>query len=469
MKLVLSVFSNLGVEISNITLKQEPTTLGRNTDNTVVLEDPDLYISGRHAVIDYQAPDYFITDVSTNGVFINELPSPIGKGKCTKLNDGDQLHIGKYLLVVKIVAEQQSSDLTTGPITGESFENDPFVQLHKDREKERIKKNKLMPEQGKVLETFDSSNLDRSESALNEELKENSSEINQPPAYKEAVQPLKDESKDHKPSKLNTFFEEDFKESQESSGASAQEFSSEREESIDLPDDLDSPNEYADNLANRFENLVSKGEPYSASDQELKIIENFVCGAGLENTKINELLTPESFYIIGKILRTSIQGTIDVLVGRNKIKNEMHLDVTTFRSGANNPIKFSVSAEGAINKLLSTKEEGYLSAEEAIEEAYDDILAHQFSVIAGMQTALLGVLTRFDPDKLERRLQEHNPISARIPVHKQAKLWSLFEQLYDDIEREATDNFYRLFGEVFAESYEQQIINLKKSKKVSPF
>ena len=86
-----------------------------------------------------------------------------------------------------------------------------------------------------------------------------------------------------------------------------------------------------------------------------------------------------------------------------------------------------------------------------------------------MQTALLGVLKRFDPDKLEQRLQENNPISAHIPIHKQAMLWSLFEKMYVEIEREASDNFYRLFGEAFAESYEQQINNLKNSKKENPF
>jgi len=164
------------------------------------------------------------------------------------------------------------------------------------------------------------------------------------------------------------------------------------------------------------------------------------------------------------MLRESIQGAQDVLIGRAKIKNEMHLDVTIIRAKENNPIKFSVNAQEALTKLLLSQDKGYLQPEAAIKEAFDDIKAHQYAVIAGMRTALLAVLKRFDPKKLEQRLQEDNPFAAHIPIHKQMKLWDSFERLYKDIEQEAEDNFYHLFGEAFADTYEQQLRNVKKSK-----
>ena len=206
-----------------------------------------------------------------------------------------------------------------------------------------------------------------------------------------------------------------------------------------------------------------------ASDSTSVWKDHFLHGLGLEDTELDEVLTPESFYMIGKMLKTSVQGAMDVLIGRAKIKNEMHLDVTMIRPKENNPIKLSVSAEEAIKKMLDPQENGYLPAEEAVEEAFDDIRAHQFAVISGMQTALLDVLKRFDPQKLERRFQKQSPIAANIPIHKQAKLWRAFEALYEDIEHEATDNFYHLFGQAFAESYEQQMVQLKKAKKDTPF
>ncbi len=160
---------------------------------------------------------------------------------------------------------------------------------------------------------------------------------------------------------------------------------------------------------------------------------------------------------------------MDVLNGRAKIKNEMHLDATMFRSGENNPIKFSVNAEEALRKLLSPQTSGYLPAEKAISEVFDDIQAHQYSVIAGMETALLDVLKKFDPDKLEFQLREKSPISASIPIQKQVKLWRSFKILYNETQCEAEDNFHLLFGQTFAETYEQQINELKKTKKENPF
>jgi type VI secretion system FHA domain protein len=162
------------------------------------------------------------------------------------------------------------------------------------------------------------------------------------------------------------------------------------------------------------------------------------------------------------MLRTSLQGTMDVLLARTKIKSEMRLDVTTIRSVKNNPVKFSYNVDEAVSRLLGKeKSEGYMEPIRAIEEAFEDIRAHQIAVLAGMQTALKSILKRFDPETLEKRLQKLSPISASIPIHKQAKLWDQFQQLYEDIEREAQDDFNRLFGDAFSSAYEEQIQKLK--------
>jgi type VI secretion system protein len=46
-------------------------SIGRAPDNDWVLPDPDRYISGHHAAIDYRAGAYYLRDNSTNGVFVN--------------------------------------------------------------------------------------------------------------------------------------------------------------------------------------------------------------------------------------------------------------------------------------------------------------------------------------------------------------------------------------------------------------
>jgi type VI secretion system protein len=485
---MLKVISNEGDIINSITLEKESVTIGRNSNNTLVLSDPKKFISGQHATIDYQPPDYFITDNSTNGVVINNATQPVGKGSSTKLNDEDQLRIGEYIVAVTIVKEQQSIDIPDKPITNEAFDfaDDPFAELDND------------PVQGMIDENQWESTFDGKEKALGSEslnspeesdffdfdLKDDDyiSKVEQPSAFKEAFQPFMAEKKQQSDVLRDDLFGDDWftkgaddvDEAPTEPTFPATDVPEEKGsiDSAEIQPKIQQPDEETIQIEKPVDpEQLFKPSSFSSTEdtQTTALMDSFLRGAGLENTEINDLLTPESFFIIGKILRTSVQGTMDVLIGRAKIKNEMHLDVTMIRSKENNPVKFSVSAEEAIRKLLAPQDAGYLSAEEAIEEAFDDILAHQFSVVAGMQTALLEVLKRFNPQKLEQRFQQQNPISSSIPIHKQAKLWDLFEHLYNDIEHEASDNFYHLFGQAFAESYEQQIIELKKSKKISPF
>ena len=51
--------------------REDGGTIGRSLENDWILPDPDRFISGRHATIDYQSGSYYIADVSSNGVYIN--------------------------------------------------------------------------------------------------------------------------------------------------------------------------------------------------------------------------------------------------------------------------------------------------------------------------------------------------------------------------------------------------------------
>jgi type VI secretion system FHA domain protein len=114
---------------------------------------------------------------------------------------------------------------------------------------------------------------------------------------------------------------------------------------------------------------------------------------------------------------------------------------------------------------LTPQKKEYTPPVEAIEEAFEDIRAHQLAVLAGMQTALGSIVKRFDPKVLEKRLQKTNPLSANIPIHRKAKLWELFEMLYEEIGQEAEDDFDLLFGHAFIKAYEAQIKSIKDRKK----
>ena len=81
---------------------EEGGTIGRSLQNDWILPDPDRYISGRHATIDYKGGMYYLADTSSNGVYLNGEREPVGKGNPRRLFDGDQIRMGDFEFDVRI-------------------------------------------------------------------------------------------------------------------------------------------------------------------------------------------------------------------------------------------------------------------------------------------------------------------------------------------------------------------------------
>ena len=77
-------------------------TIGRSLQNDWILPDPDRFISGRHATIDFKGGIYYLVDTSTNGIYVNGDCEPIGKGNPRRLFDGDTLRFGDFEITVSI-------------------------------------------------------------------------------------------------------------------------------------------------------------------------------------------------------------------------------------------------------------------------------------------------------------------------------------------------------------------------------
>src|SRR5258708_19050532 len=81
-------------------------TVGRSPDNDWTLPAPDQLISKKHCAIRLQNGRYAVTDTSTNGVFINDAPQPLGNGQSTALTDGDKILPAHYAILVRLEGAQ---------------------------------------------------------------------------------------------------------------------------------------------------------------------------------------------------------------------------------------------------------------------------------------------------------------------------------------------------------------------------
>lgn len=82
--------------------REKGGTIGRSLQNDWILPDPDRFISGRHASIDFKGGIYYLVDTSTNGVYLNGDCEPIGKGNPRRLFNGDKLRLGDFEIEVTI-------------------------------------------------------------------------------------------------------------------------------------------------------------------------------------------------------------------------------------------------------------------------------------------------------------------------------------------------------------------------------
>lgn len=77
-------------------------TIGRSLRNDWILPDPDRYISGRHATIDFKGGMYYLADTSSNGVYMNGEIEPIGNGNPRRLFDGDRMRMGDFEFEIQV-------------------------------------------------------------------------------------------------------------------------------------------------------------------------------------------------------------------------------------------------------------------------------------------------------------------------------------------------------------------------------
>jgi type VI secretion system protein len=79
--------------------------IGRSADNDWVLPDPLRYVSAHHARISFRQGHYYLEDLSTNGVYINDNDRPLGRNTPHRLANGDLLRFGEYHVVVALEIE----------------------------------------------------------------------------------------------------------------------------------------------------------------------------------------------------------------------------------------------------------------------------------------------------------------------------------------------------------------------------
>lgn len=187
----------------------------------------------------------------------------------------------------------------------------------------------------------------------------------------------------------------------------------------------------------------------------------FLEAVGAADLAITDAELPETMARLGRTLNSMITGLREILMTRTSIKSEFRIEQTMISAGGNNPLKFSVSPEQAIEAIVKPTARGYLPAETAAAQALDDIKAHEIAMVTGMEAALKGVLQRLDPQTLTSKIEARAGLGGLLKNRK-AQYWETYETMYAEISDAAENDFQELFAREFARAYREQLARLKE-------
>jgi type VI secretion system FHA domain protein len=168
---------------------------------------------------------------------------------------------------------------------------------------------------------------------------------------------------------------------------------------------------------------------------------------------------------VEEMLRVVTTGLMEVLRTRAEIKINFRLPVTLVQRSENNPLKFAVTAEDALEKIMAAPNTAFLSGPLAFEDAFDDIRCHQMAMLAGVRAGFDALLAHFAPERMEHEVDGNN--TRKSILSGKGRYWERYTDHYQSLMKDPDDSFRRLFGDEFARAYEAQLAQFKAARRAA--
>lgn len=437
---------------AEVSVKDAALSIGRGADNDWVLPDPERLVSSRHCLVQYRDGHYYLTDTSTNGVELLKAGIRLRRGNSERLEHGEVIRLGDYEIQVSI--EQGSAEAFD--LGGQGLES--FEALLNPPPAPEPPRFPAQFEQASAMDTlpdlFD---------------------------FLAPAAPTQDARPDHVPAEQH-----DFRPPQPlapvPTPAPAPPGGAPILPEWDFLSDEPAP------VSAPVPPLVPEPSPVPAPAQQTlpptpvapappapsvpepapapatandAVLQAFLRGARLEHLRIDAEQAAAQMEHLGRSYRLMVEGLIDVLRARSSLKGEFRMQQTTIQPLENNPLKFAPNADEALLLLLRHGNRAFMAPDEAVKDSFDDLRAHQLAVMAGVQAAIGHLLQRFEPKALEAKLAPAGGLSGLFGS-RDARNWQQFTELYQNIAREAEDDFQDLFGREFSRAYEEQSARLRR-------
>ncbi len=437
-------------------------TIGRTPDNDWVL--PHALVSGHHADIQFADGTFFITDTSTNGVFVNTLTNRLAKAQPTPLDPGELLIIQPYRIRVSIdlsAGAGQPSATSEVPLSGGAYPSavplPPPVPIPFDESfHEPFGEPEPTPgpaASGDVVDPLEALGL--AGPAQPARRAPRAEDLGRASALEDHFRPpvaIIPEPLVPEPSRSGGLIPDDYDPMRDSGALPA------------LPDPFrPAPPRRAPAPRPeppRPQPSPPVAAPAAAGDRGSSELVDVLAGAGLPNAAVPPTLGRD----LGSILRVVVTGVMDLLRARQQIKDEFRMQSTRFRPEANNSLKFSANVGDALHNLLVKRNAAYLGPVDSFEDAFADLRNHQIAMLAAMRTAFESMLAEFGPERLQSQFERRVKKKSLLGSGPEAEYWELYRERAEELSRDVEETYRKLFGDRFVEAYEEQLERLNTRK-----
>jgi type VI secretion system FHA domain protein len=383
-------------------------SIGRATDNEWILPDPERYLSGKHARIDFRAGAYVLVDTSSNGTYVNGAQVPLGKYHDYVLKEGDYVRLGEYEFLVSI---DKTNDFPTDDSAVVAYDGQsPSSAIKKSTADDLgadLDLSQLLEPSGLSLADSGARPRDAYGQSLPGMDNEESLGLSGTPWHM-MTRPLKVASPKGEPPKTES-------------------------PSVAAP----------------------RSQSPALYDGDYDIgLSTFCRGAGIEPGSLTSEARHAALQLAGQLLREAVLGLMDLNQGRNEFRNKFRISAPP-ADAAESPLNFSRGVDEALVRLLATLSTRAGSVE-AIRENFRELKAQNAAVLDATRAAFEEFLSRVDPKELEERFERAGKRGV-FGGQSKSKYWELYAELFAGLAQRPADGFPHLFTETFAKAYEARL------------
>ncbi len=397
-------------ERSCATFSVEGGTIGRSADNDWVLPDPLRYVSAHHARVQFREGHFYLQDVSTNGVYVNDDMEPLAKRGSGgyRLANGDMLRMGEYHIVAALEARQLQDDTGAAAVP---------TSIHALRTVRRGADD--------IGASLDLEELLVPANQAGSFLPVNAYGQSVDSGKVRALAPAADAEPAPEVLMLD--------------GVSAQALG-----------------QRMARLAEAVGREPKLGASSFALEDARSGLDAFCRGAGIEPERLPADAQVRLLHLAGRLFREALVGFKDLERTRSDTRNRYRIESPTPEPDDPRPSLANSMVEELMVELFVQHEGRRLDSVQWLREAVGEAKLHETATGRAMRAAFVEFLDRLDPAELEARFERAARRGKGRSADK-AQYWDLFTSFYRNLIEMPPEHLPHTFVEAFAAAYREAL------------